>query len=129
MTHRLYHYRFLTGVHYRCMRKRIVDSRISIEILIPSGICANNRCHRIQFHDDVMKLELVIVWLKVITNANILEKSCIEARYNFYENRPRVISFHSFLRHLPRNIEEKIVSRCRFLSTFPIQKTAMRHEA
>eukprot|EP00171_Calliarthron_tuberculosum_P005918 IDg5918t1 len=86
------------------------DKRVSIAILMPTGLCNRSKDHDVRVVNDGRSLELTVVWPRAMTDMAYLHKFWLRKDAGFLHNHPRLISFRAFLRRLRTTSEQPIIS-------------------
>ena len=97
------------------------DKRISLAVLMPSGLCTRKKDHDVREISGGRSIEISVVWPQAMTDMFYLHKSWLNADNIFLCNHPRLISFLSFLRRLRSTNEQQIVSTFRMKLPFKVK--------
>ena len=95
--------------------KKEEDRRVSLVILMPSGICERSGDYEAQVAGSV---EASVVWPRCMRDMLYLHQMLVDHEPSFAED-VRIAGFRSFLRCFRSTSTEEIVSSCRIKLLFP----------
>eukprot|EP00171_Calliarthron_tuberculosum_P016567 IDg16567t1 len=97
------------------------DKRVSIAILMPSGLCARQKDYDVRVVADGRTLEVSFAWSREMTDTVYLHKYWLTKEPGFLPNHPRLIAFCAFLRRLRSNNQQEIHSTFRLKLPFKVK--------
>eukprot|EP00171_Calliarthron_tuberculosum_P003925 IDg3925t1 len=96
------------------------DMRISVAILMPSGICERKADHDVKVTDNGLALEVSVVWPPCMSDMLYLHKKWIDNDPAFVDN-VRLAGFRSFFRRLRTSSADTLVSSYKIKLPFAVK--------
>ncbi len=99
------------------------EKRVSVAVLMPSGIVETTDDHTLRVSDDGNYLELSVKWSQSMTDPDVLHRLWTGSRMHSIcvEGSARATAFRPMLRSLRNNSSQPISSTCKIKLRIPVK--------